>query len=371
MPHSPCLDLVALYSGENWQGASLLPGGEFSIIERQLAARRRLVPNSTFFYISLGGCRSSLLIMSVALITGANVGLGFETARLLALGGYSHIVLACRSVPKSEQAAEELHKLLPASKVTFHALSLDLADVDQTRASIREFAESRTLPKLATIDTLILNAGLVAPRKELTPQGYELSWAASIAGHHVLVKELQTLELLSPEAHVVISGSEGARGTFPTSMMGMSVFDYASANLDDLNRGISPSGTFSGEQAYAHAKTYVAWWAAAFARRNPNLTVVCVSPGNTSGTEVFRNAGVVMKIMAFFMTYFGPFMGMSHSCETGARRYVDGAILPHNKTGKFLCSPNGWLTGALTVADTPHLNDKSLQEKAYELLEKL
>jgi protochlorophyllide reductase len=127
-----------------------------------------------------------------ALITGANSGLGLETARALAQRG-ARVVLACRSLAKAEAACQELAaerggELIP--------LELDLADLASVRHGAAAVAE-----RWGAIDLLINNAGVMAPPRQLSAQGFELQFAVNHLGHFALTQQL--LPVLRPGARVV------------------------------------------------------------------------------------------------------------------------------------------------------------------------
>ena len=122
-----------------------------------------------------------------ALITGANSGLGLETARALAQRG-ARVVLACRSLERAQQARAELKahacdELIP--------LELDLADLESVRRGADQVAD-----QLGRLDLLINNAGVMAPPRRLSAQGHELQFAVNHLGHFALTQQL--LPLLEP-----------------------------------------------------------------------------------------------------------------------------------------------------------------------------
>jgi len=127
-----------------------------------------------------------------ALITGANSGLGLETARALAQRG-ARVVVACRSQAKAEAACQELAgdargELIP--------LELNLADLASVRRGTAAVAERQ-----GAIDLLINNAGVMAPPRQLSAQGVELQFAVNHLGHFALTQAL--LPALRPGARVV------------------------------------------------------------------------------------------------------------------------------------------------------------------------
>ncbi len=132
-----------------------------------------------------------------AIVTGANSGVGFQTARELARAG-AEVVLACRSAERGEAAAAEIRAEQPGAKV--EAGLLDLS----TLASVRAFAE-RVSGK--PLDILVNNAGIsITPKREVTPDGFEKQLATNYLGHFALTGLLLP-SLLQATAPRVVSVS--------------------------------------------------------------------------------------------------------------------------------------------------------------------
>ena len=112
------------------------------------------------------------------IVTGANSGLGFQTARQLAAHG-GRVVLAARSEPKGLDAVARIQAAQPDAAVEFRVL--DLADLD----SVRTFAAAIISDGIA-VDVLINNAGVMYPPRRLTPQGFESQFATNHLGHFAL-----------------------------------------------------------------------------------------------------------------------------------------------------------------------------------------
>ncbi len=136
-----------------------------------------------------------------ALITGANVGIGFETARALAAAG-ARVILACREPAKGEQAAAKIRQRHP--KARLEVQQLDLASL----ASVREFA--RNLPP-DPIDMLICNAGRFGGGYQETKEGFELTVGVCHIGHFLLVQLLLDRLRAGAGARVVMVSSESHR----------------------------------------------------------------------------------------------------------------------------------------------------------------
>lgn len=131
----------------------------------------------------------------VAIVTGANTGIGFETARVLAERG-AEVVLACRDARKGEDAAQRIRAVAPSAQVGFQAL--DLADLDSVEAFAERFTAERR-----RLDLLINNAGVMVPPAGRTTQGFELQFGINHLGHFALTGRLLPRLAATPGARVV------------------------------------------------------------------------------------------------------------------------------------------------------------------------
>jgi len=114
----------------------------------------------------------------VALVTGANSGIGYATAKALADHG-AHVILACRNDDKGRRARDKLESELDRSSLEL--LHVDLADL----VSVRRAAEV-TLSEHARLDVLVNNAGVMGAPYRLTSDGFELQMATNHLGHFAL-----------------------------------------------------------------------------------------------------------------------------------------------------------------------------------------
>ena len=130
----------------------------------------------------------------IALITGANSGLGLESARALA-GHGATVVLACRSRRKGEVARDAL---LPAATGGLEVLELNLADLASVRAGAHWLAD-----QYGRLDILLNNAGVMGTPRRLTHDGFELQFGTNHLGHFALTKALLPLLDERPGARVV------------------------------------------------------------------------------------------------------------------------------------------------------------------------
>ncbi|KDF00478.1 short-chain dehydrogenase [Mycolicibacterium aromaticivorans JS19b1 = JCM 16368] len=114
----------------------------------------------------------------IAIVTGSNTGLGFDTARVLAQHG-AQVVMAVRDTAKGEAAAAEIRRAAPGAEVTVHKLDLG------SLASVRE-AAAELGSAYPRIDLLINNAGVMYPPKQTTADGFELQFGTNHLGHFAL-----------------------------------------------------------------------------------------------------------------------------------------------------------------------------------------
>jgi NAD(P)-dependent dehydrogenase (short-subunit alcohol dehydrogenase family) len=137
----------------------------------------------------------------VAVVTGSNSGLGLVTARELARHG-AKVIIACRNTEKGDRASREIEQAVPGAQLSVQ--SLDLSDL----ASVRGFA-ARLTGEHETVDTLINNAGVMAPPRTLTADGFESQFGTNHLGHFALTGLLLP-NLLSAREPRVVTLSSGA-----------------------------------------------------------------------------------------------------------------------------------------------------------------
>lgn len=119
------------------------------------------------------------------IVTGANVGLGYWSTYHLAKAGAS-VVLACRTVSKCDAAVISLQELTGSTKL--ESRQLDLSSFASIRSFAADFASDHD-----RLDSLLLNAGVMAPPFLLTAEGLELQIGTNHFGHHLLAKQLLPL----------------------------------------------------------------------------------------------------------------------------------------------------------------------------------
>jgi NAD(P)-dependent dehydrogenase (short-subunit alcohol dehydrogenase family) len=160
----------------------------------------------------------------LAVVTGANSGLGAIVARELARRG-ARVVVACRNTQKGEAAAAKIAEAAPSASVEVE--QLDLASLD----SVREFA-NRFAARAEPLDLLVNNAGVMAAPYQRTVDGFELQFGTNHLGHFALTGLLLDALRRRPGARVVTVSSGAHKG--------------AQMDFDDLN----------GERDYKRWRAY-------------------------------------------------------------------------------------------------------------------
>jgi NAD(P)-dependent dehydrogenase (short-subunit alcohol dehydrogenase family) len=293
------------------------------------------------------------------LITGANSGLGKESARQLALiDGTEKIYLACRNLGKAEEAKKSLES--STGKEIFEIVIMDVSDPSSVRLAVEKLSNP--------IDALIMNAGGMGGKDpmDVTSNGVTSLFAANLLGHVVLLDELINEKKLNKVA--LYAGSEGARGV---EDMGMNRPDLKTSSIDEFATVID--GTFFNEQtdpmeAYGYIKYMAALWMSSEARKNPNLRLITVSPGFTSGTAVMNDLPFAKRLLFKYimLPIVAPLKGLVHKLEKGAKRFVDGISKDTFKSGVFYASRAKRLTGQVIDQSTifADLSNSSYQDNA-------
>ncbi|XP_048015536.1 WW domain-containing oxidoreductase isoform X2 [Megalobrama amblycephala] len=223
----------------------------------------------------------------VVLITGANSGIGFETARSFALHG-AHVILACRNQSRASKAASLITE--EWSKARVEAMTLDLASL----RSVREFAEAFKARKLP-LHILVCNAAVSTQPWSLTEDGLESTFQICHLGHFHLVQLLQDVLRHSTPARVVVVSSESHRFTDLVDTCGKV----------DLNLLSPPQKEYWSMLAYNRAKLCNILFSNELHRRMSPFGITCnaLHPGNMMYTSIHRS----WWLMTLLFTFARPF----------------------------------------------------------------
>jgi len=242
----------------------------------------------------------------ICLVTGANSGIGKVTAKALAAGGAT-VIMVCRNREKGEAARGEIVRETRNENV-----DLMIADFSDLRQIRRLAAEVKA--KYTRLHALVNNAGAYNDKKRLTADGNEATFAVNHLGYFLLTIELLDLLKSSAPARVVNVSSEAHRS--------------ARINLDDPNL----ENGYGGWKAYGQSKLANVLFTYELARRlkGTGVTANCMHPG-VVGTGFFNKIG---GLTGKFLRLFAPFM---RTPEKGADTVIWLASSPEVEgiTGKY------------------------------------
>ena len=278
----------------------------------------------------------------VAVITGANTGLGFETAAALA-GRGARVVLAVRDVAKGGAAAGRISAASPNADVAVR--ELDLTSLDSIRA-----AAERLRSEHDRIDLLINNAGVMFTPKSVTEDGFELQFGTNHLGHFALTGLLLDRLLAVPGSRIVTVRSMGHRA--------------GTIDFDNLQwqRG------YSRARAYGRSKLANLLFTYELQRRlagSPTLAAAA-HPG-ASSTELSRNTPAWMRLVT------GPFELTSQGADMGALPTLRAATDPGVRGGEYF-GPGGFaeLRGyPKVVTSNARSHDAAVQRRLWSVSEEL
>jgi NAD(P)-dependent dehydrogenase (short-subunit alcohol dehydrogenase family) len=198
----------------------------------------------------------------VVIVTGANSGIGYETAKALVQKG-AKVIMACRNLEKAATAANHIRQEVVSPKLEI--MQLDLADL----ASVRQFATTFKA-NYDRLDILVNNAGIMVPPFTQTKDGFEVQFGANHLGHFALTGLLLDTILATPQARIVNVSSN-------THRMGSGTIDF-----DNLN---AEKG-YKAAAAYAQSKLanllFTLELTRRFAEMNADVTAVAAHPGWTA-----------------------------------------------------------------------------------------
>ncbi len=255
----------------------------------------------------------------VAIVTGANTGIGKVTARVLAAAGH-HVILACRSRERAQAAIDDIRAATGSEALEF--LELDLASLASVRAAAEAFL-ARDLP----LQLLINNAGLVPGKRAVTEDGFEMTFGVNHLGHFLFTTLLLDRLRASAPARVVTVASRAHR-------------KCAGVDWDALTR---PTSSTSGFPEYTVSKLANVWFSAELARRmeGTGVTTYAVHPGVVA-TDIWRRIPAPFRWIAkLFMideeegakTTLHCALAPEAAAETGLY-YAEGALLAASELGK-------------------------------------
>ena len=266
---------------------------------------------------------------SVCLVTGATGGIGYETARGVALKGAATVVVG-RDQAKTVAKA---HQIWLESGVPVGPLVCDLSSQEQVKNLI---AEIRT--RFPRLNILINNAGVFTMRRMLTADGIERQWAVNQLAYYMIAESLADLLVANAPARIIQVASDAH-------------YD-GKIDFDDL----SGARGYSGTRAYSQSKLANVLHTYDLARRleGTGVTVNCLHPGVVR-TGIARNNGGVVALAMHVRGLFTP--GPAEGARTSV--YLATSLEVANMTGTYFenCEPK---------RSAPLSYDTALQEQLRE-----
>ena len=280
----------------------------------------------------------------IAIVTGANSGIGLETARQLASHGAT-VGLACRSPERSAAAVEDLRSTVPDARLELQ--QLDLASLE----SVRE-AATALRATYDRIDLLVNNAGVMYTDRELTKDGFELQFGTNHLGHFALTAQL--LDRMLPV--------EGSRVVTVASLGHWAPFGF---DLDDVRAAES----YNRFAAYSRSKLANLLFAYELHRRLTAAGAATISvaahPGG-SDTELARHVPG-MNFMRKWMS------ALAQPAAMGALPSLRAATDPSITGGQYLGPGRLFETrgNPIVVRSSSRSQDPDLQARLWRRSEEL
>ncbi len=308
-----------------------------------------------------------------AVITGASSGVGLYTAKALVQKGW-HVVMACRDIPKTEQAAQ----LVGMPQGSYTIMYIDLASLESVRQFVKNFLASGK-----SLHALLCNAAIYMPllKEPLrSPEGYELSVATNHLGHfllcNLLLKDLKHLS--TSAARVVILGTVTHN---PDELGGKIPPRPDLGNLDGFAEGFkAPISMIDGKEfesvkAYKDSKVCNVLTMRELHRRYHESTGIVFSslyPGCVADTPLFRNHyPLFQKLFPWFQKNItGGYVSQELSGERVAAVIADRE---YNQSGAYWSWGNRQKKDGKSFVQkvSPQARDDEKAERVWDLSAKL
>ena len=267
-------------------------------------------------YFSGGVCTSEVkLDGKTVIVTGANTGIGKETALDLA-GRGARVILACRNVPKAQQVAEEILKKTGSNKVIVK--ELDLASLKSVRSFAHDINETED-----RLDILINNAGVMRCPYWKTEDGFEMQFGVNHLGHFLLTNLLLGLLQRSQPSRIInVSSLAHTRGKI---------------RFDDLQS----EQDYHPGQAYSQSKLANVLFTRELSKKLDDTDVIVTSlhPGVVK-TELGRHLSLAKSILARII--FSPLVWLIFKTPwQGAQTTIHCAVSDDVESGLYYsdCKP--------------------------------
>ncbi|MDG1740903.1 MAG: SDR family NAD(P)-dependent oxidoreductase, partial [Candidatus Actinomarina sp.] len=255
--------------------------------------------------------------MKIALITGANSGLGYASTQALLNEGY-YIYMACRS---EEKAVEAINSFDLEFRDKVEYVHCDLSSFDSIRA-----CADHILKNEKQLNALMLNAGLMATPPGETKEGYEMQIGVNVLGHALLADLLLPLIKTTPDARVVSLSSVASNSGRPLQ-----------------KEMLKLTKEYRTWQSYSNSKLGDVYYAKALAQyfREQDIDALSIAahPGGTASqlqinTRKMGGAGISGPFWVYMMKFFGM------TIHQGALSQLMGVLSNDVKNGDYI-GPKG------------------------------
>jgi len=272
----------------------------------------------------------------IYLITGANSGIGKETARAIAKMGAT-VIMACRNIQKAQAVCDDINAETGLNNVSI--LQVDVS----SQASIRNMADAFG-KKYDKLDVLINNAGLIAENKEMTDDGFESMFGTNHLGYFLTTHYMLPYLKKAPKARIINVASVAHR--------------FASLDWKNLNAEKS----FSSMRTYGLSKLCNILFTKELAiyLKNTNITTNALHPGGVNSNFGKNNN----NIFGTLVKYFGNFVLISST--DGAKTSIYLATSPEVEgiSGKYYAK---YKPASLSAAASNPENAKKLWDISLQL----
>lgn len=275
------------------------------------------------------------------IVTGANTGIGKETAKDLSKRG-AKVILACRNLSAAKKAAEEIKHITGNSSIIV-VKHLNLASLSSVRSFVRNIKASEE-----RLDILINNAGVYYCPDRKTEDGFEMHFGVNHLGHFLLTNLLLDMMKKSAPSRVVTVSSY--------------VYERADINFDDINC----ETRYNPDKCYSQSKLANVLFSRELARRlhGTGVTTYCLHPGivRTDVGRYMMQQIPYIKPIIFLFKHLPLFKDAEHGAQTVIYCAVDMSL--ENETGKYYreCRMEPVVAQAL---------DDSIAKKLWEVSEQM
>ncbi|GAB1609717.1 retinol dehydrogenase 14-like [Argonauta hians] len=267
------------------------------------------------YIVSQRTCSSQAnLTGKTAIVTGANIGLGKETALELSRRG-ARVILACRNELKGEECAVDIRSQTHGEVVFYR---LDLASLN----SVRQFCQT-VIENEASIDILVNNAGVFRCPYMKTEDGFEMHVGVNYLGHFLLTNLLLDLLKKSSPGRIICVGSF--------------LYTRGNINFQDFNS----KRNYNRTVAYCNSKLAIGLFCRQLSKhlQNTGVNVYCVNPG-------IVRTNLLQHSVPAFIRYMQPLFPMFLNAKEGSQPIINCAVSERlvEETGLYYsgCQSKEW-----------------------------